>query len=142
MPSIRRVAAALLQPARAGQFLAVGALGALLDNAALVVLHDVLAFGLLPAKLVAAEASIILMFAVNERWTFDSWGARGVRALARRLLTSNAVRAVGLATGIAVLFALTRAGVWYLAANVVGLGVGFVVNYCFENVLTWRVLAG
>lgn len=49
------------------------------------------------------------------------------------------VRLVGLATGLGVLLALVRLRSWYLATNVVGLGCGFVVNFCFESLATRRV---
>lgn len=138
----RRTVGRLLSPARVGQFLAVGALGAACDTAVLAVLHGRLGVGLAPAKVAGAEAGILLMFAVNERWTFSGEGEGGPGPVARRLVTSNAVRLVGLATGLGVLLLLASLGVWYLAANAVGLGAGFIANYLFESLLTWRVHRG
>jgi putative flippase GtrA len=130
----------LVSPARLWRFAAVGGLGALCDNLALVVLHGHLDVALALAKLGSAEMGILVMFAVNERWTFADEGAGGLVARVRRFASSHAVRAVGLAVGLAVLLALAEwLGVWYVAANVVGLGVGFVSNYCFESLVTWRV---
>lgn len=128
----------LLSPARLAQFLAVGALGALLDSATLVALHGALDLALLPAKVASAEAGVLVTFAANERWTFAAEGAAGAAATLRRLVTSNAVRLVG----VGVLLALANLGVRYVAANVAGLGAGFVANYCFESLLTWRVHRG
>lgn len=144
MPSTRpsAVLESLLSLERLLQFLAVGAAGAILDNALLVGLHGEFAVPLLVAKLLSAEGAILVMFAVNERVTFDGWGERTLAALARRLVTSNLVRVGGLVTGLGVLAALTRIGVWYVAANTVGIGVGFVVNYCCESLVTWQVQGG
>lgn len=130
----------LVSPARLWRFAAVGGLGALCDNVALVVLHGHLDVALALAKIGSAEAGILVMFAVNELWTFAGEGSAGPLARARRFASSHAVRAVGLAVGLAVLLALADwLHVWYVAANVVGLGAGFVSNYCFESLVTWRV---
>ncbi|MFB6146420.1 MAG: GtrA family protein [Halobacteriaceae archaeon] len=131
---------ALVAPERAGKFVSVGVLGAVCDMTVITLLVE--GPGLQPwaAKIVSAEAAIVLMFVINERWTFTDHGDDGGRALARRFLTSNLVRAGGAAVAWAVLVVLTSvAGVWYLAANVAGIGTGFVVNYAFESLLTWQV---
>ena len=135
--SLHSHASELAAPRRAGQFLAVGATGALLDTVLLAVLHGQFAVPLLPAKIVAAEAAIVLMFFVNDHWTFKD--ESGLGTASRRLLTSNTVRLAGLATGTGVLLALSSLGVWYVVANAVGLGAGFVVNYAFESLVTWQV---
>lgn len=130
----------LVSPARLWRFAAVGGLGAVFDNLALIVLHGHLDVALALAKIGSAEAGILVMFAVNEGWTFADEGASGPAARARRFASSHAVRAVGLAVGLATLLALAEwLNVWYVAANVVGLGAGFVSNYCFESLVTWRV---
>ncbi|PSP73355.1 GtrA family protein [Halobacteriales archaeon QS_3_64_16] len=136
---VRRRAAALRSGVRLGQFLSIGVLGALFDNGLLIVLYG---FGSVPlgtAKLASAEAAILLMFACNERVTFAEWGTGGIRDLARRVLTSNLVRLGGVAVATGVLLVLTELGVWYVLANVVGIGVGALLNYVLESLLTWRV---
>lgn len=135
--SLHSHASELAAPRRAGQFLAVGATGALLDTVLLAVLHGQVGLSLLPAKILAAEAAIVLMFFVNDHWTFAN--EHGLETVPRRLLTSNTVRLAGLATGTGILLALDALGVWYVAANAIGLGVGFLVNYAFESLITWQV---
>lgn len=138
----------LISGIRFGQFASVGALGALCDNGVLLALTSV---GVVPvvAKLVGAETAIIVMFTANERWTFATEGRPGLRALARRFLTSNAVRAGGVLVATAVFAVLIEfvpisipvAGtdLWYLGANLIGIGVGVIVNYIAEGLFTWRV---
>jgi putative flippase GtrA len=131
---------ALLSTVRFGQFLSVGVVGAICDNAVLVVAVRTLGVRPVVAKLASAEAAIALMFLLNERWTFAGEGSVGLGALVRRFVTSNVVRAGGAATALVVLYLLTNhAGVWYLVANVIGMGLGFGVNYTFETLVTWRV---
>lgn len=146
--AVRRRTRALASGIRFGQFLSVGVLGAICDNTILLALTSL---GVLPvaAKLVGAETAIIVMFAVNEHWTFATEGRAGFRALGRRFLTSNVVRAGGVLVATGVFALLVRfqtvsipvAGtdLWYLGANIVGIGVGFVVNYVLESLFTWQV---
>jgi putative flippase GtrA len=136
---VRRRAAALRSGVRLGQFLSIGVLGALFDNGLLVVLYGFGGVSLTVAKLASAEAAILLMFACNERLTFAEWGTGGVYDLGRRVLTSNLVRLGGVAVATGVLLVLTELGVWYVLANVVGIGVGALLNYVLESLLTWRV---
>ncbi|PSP80116.1 GtrA family protein [Halobacteriales archaeon QS_1_68_20] len=130
----------LVAPARFSKFLSVGAVGAVVDNTVLVLLVELVAVEPVFAAVGAKETSILLMFALNERWTFGEHGGGGLRDRGWRLLKSNVVRSGGAIVGIATLYVLYRwAGLWYLAANVFGIGVGFFFNYTFESLVTWRV---
>lgn len=130
----------LLAPVRLGQFLSVGVAGGLLDNAVLVALVELGSLEPVVAAVGAKEASILLMFALNERWTFAGYDEGGYVHRVRRLLKSNVVRSGGALVGIATLFVLHQwLGVWYLAANILGIGIGFFFNYTFESLVTWRV---
>jgi putative flippase GtrA len=143
---------ALLSGARFGRFVSVGAMGAILDLSVLVVLTEV--FGVLPevATLAGIESAILLMFAINERWTFAESGAPGRRPLLRRLLRSHGVRAVGSLTQFVVFVVLYRYGgvaisvsgidAWLVVAKVGAIGIAVVVNYTFESLFTWRVHEG
>lgn len=122
------------------RFLSVGAIGAVFDNIILITAVELAGMEPLVAKVLSAELSIVLMFVINEQWTFSGQGDNGFRELVERFATSNAVRLGGLFVGFSVLYVLHGlAGVWYLLANVVGLGVGFVVNYVAEGLFTWNV---
>ncbi|PSP62156.1 sugar translocase [Halobacteriales archaeon QH_8_64_26] len=139
LAGVRRRAAALQSGVRLGQFLSIGVLGALFDNGLLVVLYGLGSVPLGIAKFASAEAAILLMFVCNERVTFAEWGAGGNRDLARRVLTSNLVRLGGVLVATGVLLVLAELGVWYVLANVIGIGVGALLNYVLESLLTWRV---
>ncbi|MFB6174267.1 MAG: GtrA family protein [Halobacteriales archaeon] len=138
----------LVSGLRFGQFLSVGVAGAVLDTATVVVLTT--EFGLYRgvSKLIGAELAILLMFAINERWTFADEGASGTLPLLRRVLTSNLVRAGGVAvatvvfvlvSGLDVTLPVGGERLWLALANGIGIGAGFVVNYVAESLFTWRV---
>ncbi|MFB6360537.1 MAG: GtrA family protein [Halobacteriales archaeon] len=160
--------AALVSGVRFGQFVSVGAVGAMVDTVVLVTLAE--GFGVLPelATLVGIESAILVMFAVNERWTFAGEGAPGRGPLLGRLKRSHAVRVAGsltqfgvfvlvyrglfvpvtlgqlslwsvLAGGLGLPTTLAGLDVWLLVAKGTGIGVGMVVNYVFESLFTWRV---
>jgi putative flippase GtrA len=139
---------ALLAPARMGQFLGVGAIGAAVDLS----VSSLLTLGaILPAewaKLIGAEIAIVLMFLINDRWTFADHGATGAVPKVRRLVKSNVVRSAGLLIQFVVVYVLTRIGVtvvvagtdlWPLITLPIAIGCAVAVNYVAESLLTWRV---
>ncbi|WP_137289589.1 GtrA family protein [Natronorubrum halophilum] len=131
---------ALLSTTRFGQFAGVGIVGATVDNLVLVLLVESTALGPVGAKVISWELSIVVIFAVNERWTFSEYGAMTPRALGKRFLRSNAVRFAGFLVTLSVLATLVNLfGVWYLAANLIGTAIGFFVNYTCESLYTWKV---
>ena len=125
---------------RFGRFVSVGVVGFVVDTVVITALTMGFAVSTLGAKLASAETAIVVMFALNERWTFQRWGDAKLLSLVRRFLTSNIVRAGGVGVATAVLLALNGwFGIWVPVANAIGIGVGFVVNFVFESLLTWRV---
>ncbi|MFB6198066.1 MAG: GtrA family protein [Halobacteriaceae archaeon] len=137
----RRVLDLFIDP-RLLQFVLVGGFGAIVDTTGLFLLHGWLHVDLILAKILSAEASIILMFIVNEIWTFAGEERRTPPSLFRRILTSNAIRLGGLLVATITLLILSSIGIWYVVANLIGIGVGFIVNYTLESILTWRVHRG
>jgi putative flippase GtrA len=140
---------ALRSRVRFGKFVSVGAVGAACDTAVLVVLTEV--FGVLPeiATLVGIETAILVMFAINEHWTFAGEGREDRRSLLGRLGRSHGVRAAGSATqfvvfvlvfrGIPVSLPVAGIDAWLVVAKGAGIGVGMVVNYVCESLFTWQV---
>lgn len=132
--------AALVSRARFGKFVSVGAAGAACDFTVLALLVELGVVGPTLGKVVSAEAAIVAMFAINDYWTFAGEGDDGARAVGERFLRSNLVRAGGALWALGVLYVLTtQFGVWYLAANAVGILTGLLINYVFESLATWRV---
>ena len=146
---LARWGAALASGRQLGKFVSVGAIGAACDATVLLVLVE--GFGVLEevAALAGIEVAILVMFTLNEGWTFRDSGEGGWRARGRRLGRSHAVRATGSLVQFVVfvvvyrlLFtSLTVAGIdaWLLVAKGSGIALGMCVNYVFETLFTWRV---
>jgi putative flippase GtrA len=138
----------LLSGRRFGKFVSVGAVGAVFDVATATLLSELGVFPEL-AVFVGIEVAIIVMFLLNDNWTFAEQGAAGVGAALRRLVRSNVVRAGGIAVQLAtfglffrvVALDLPVAGIdgWFVVSKVAGIGAGMVVNYVAESLVTWRV---
>jgi len=143
---------ALATAERVGQFVSVGVAGATLETVIVALLTSgVLATTAPPlaAKAVGAEASITLMFLLNDRWTFADEGEGGVVSLLRRYGKSHLVRLGGLSVAFVTLYVLTSltglsllvrgADLWPTVANAIAIGVGMTLNYVAESLVTWRV---
>ena len=141
----------LVSGVRFGQFVSVGVVGAISDNTVLAVLG--LAFGVsdMWAKAAGVETAILVMFLVNEHWTFAGQGDTDRRSFAKRLGKSHLVRSGGVAVQLAIYWLLTQwltvellvAGtdLWFIAASPLAIGVAMLVNYVAESVFTWQVHA-
>ena len=146
---------ALAAAGRIGRFVSVGVAGATLETVVVALLTSgVLARTAPPllAKAVGAEASITLMFLVNDRWTFAGAGEAGFVSRCRRYGRSHLVRVGGLSVAFVTLFALTTwtditvlvggADLWPTVANALAIGAGMTLNYVAESLVTWRVHHG
>ncbi|MFC4407113.1 GtrA family protein [Haloarchaeobius iranensis] len=141
---------ALVSGTRFGQFASVGAVGALFDVTTATALRE---FGIFPelAVFVGIEVSVLVMFLLNDNWTFSRQGHGGLVPTLRRLARSNLVRVGGITVQLLTFRLLYRVffvevavvGLdgWFVVAKVTGIGVGMLVNYVAESLFTWRVHA-
>lgn len=140
---------ALRSRARFGKFVSVGVVGAISDNAMLATLGLVFAVPEMWAKAAGIETAILVMFLVNEHWTFADEGETGAWPFARRLGKSHLVRTGGVTVQLVVYWVLTQrlefelvvAGtdLWFLAASPIAIAVAMTVNYVLESLFTWQV---
>ena len=125
---------ALLNDRQFLKFLGFGIIGMAIDNSALLLLNQTLETNVIVLKAVSAELSITTMFILNNRYTFTS-----SESTIKKFLKSNLVRSGGLAIGMTVLYILYNIfSLPLLLANTAGIGVGFVFNYAFETLYTWK----
>jgi putative flippase GtrA len=140
---------ALWSGVRFGQFVSVGAVGAVFDLTTLLVLTEIAGLEPAIANVLSIETAILVMFAINERWTFAEAGAAGRGPLGRRLVRSHVVRATGSTVQyllfVAVFYTVTVdlvvAGLdaWLVVVKGCAIVAAMVVNYVFESLFTWRV---
>ena len=139
----------LVSGAQFGQFVSVGAVGAVVDTLVLVAATLLLGVSELWGKAAGIEVAVVLMFLLNERWTFTGHGGNGWRPLLARLGKSHLVRSGGVAVQLAVFWALTvpygiavtvgGLDVWFLLASLVSIGIATLINYVFEGLFTWDI---
>ncbi|MFC6721354.1 GtrA family protein [Halobacteriaceae archaeon SHR40] len=140
---------ALQSRVRLGKFVSVGAVGAVFDTTVLLVLSQFLGVLEEIAVLAGIETSILVMFALNEYWTYPDSGEQGRIATLRRLVRSHLVRSGGITVQFAVFVLIYRVlfapvtlfglDLWLLVAKGAGILFGMSVNYVFETLFTWRV---
>jgi putative flippase GtrA len=145
---IGRRVAALASGSRFGRFVSVGAAGALFDVTTATALRELGVFPEL-AVFVGIEVSILVMFLLNDNWTFAEEGTTGRFPALRRLARSNLVRVGGILVQLgtfrvlyrALAIELTLVGIdgWFVVSKVGGIAAGMVVNYVAESLFTWRV---
>ena len=143
---------ALLSGARFGQFVSVGVVGAISDNVVLATLKLLFGVPELWAKAAGVETAIVVMFLVNEHWTFAGQGASGRIPFLKRLGKSHLVRSGGVTIQLVVYWALVTlldfelvvfgTDLWFLAASPIAIAVAMSVNYVFESLFTWEVHVG
>jgi putative flippase GtrA len=118
---------------RAARFCLVGGTGIVINTAVLYLLSRGLGLPLPLSSAVAVELAIISNYVLNDRFTF---AAR--RPSLRRLAKFNLTSLGGLGVNVVIVWLLTRHGVYFLVANLVGIAVAVVVNYTFSVAWVWR----
>ncbi|MGI8484535.1 MAG: GtrA family protein [Thermomicrobiales bacterium] len=118
------------------KFIVVGAVGLLVNQGLLSVLHGSVAMVLLIASPIAIFASMIVTFYLNEAWT---WHDRGSGRVVSRAMSYIPINIGGLLINWGILFYLTdQFGMHYLLANLIGAGVAAIWNFALNNMITWR----
>jgi len=135
--------------ARFGKFVSVGVVGAISDNLMLATLKLLLGVPEMLAKAAGIETAIVVMFLVNEHWTFADEGKAGPVPFAKRAGKSHLVRTGGVSVQLVVYWFLTQwltlelvlfgTDLWFLAASPIAIAVAMTVNYVFESLFTWQV---
>ena len=110
----------------------VGGTGAAVNVSALYLLSRWAGLPLVAASALAVELAVISNYLLNDTWTF---GARSP-ALSR-FAKFNASSLVGLVLNVLCVWLLTRLGLYFLLANLIGIAVGFAANYTFSVSWVW-----
>ena len=118
---------------RLSKFLVVGGTGALVNSLALLVFFKWARLPLLVASALATELSIVNNFCWNDHWTF-----RRTRLSLSRFAKFNLVSLAGLAiTAFTLWILVNHLGIYYLAANLLGIVLATAWNFAANSFWTW-----
>jgi len=121
------------------KFNAVGAIGIVVQTAALWVLKSMLRVEILTATAIAVETAVLHNFVWHENWT---WRDRTTshRGALRRLVRFNLSNGL-ISIGVNIVFMRTLAGYFhwpYMVANFVGIAAGSLANYLASDKLVFE----
>ncbi len=120
------------------KFAMAGALGVIFNESILYLLTEKVGIFYLISGLVAIEASIIFVFLINEFFVFRDRRMPGKFQFLKRLVKSNLARVGGMIINLITLFLLVEFFyVYYLLANLVGIALGFLLNYSLSFAWVW-----
>jgi len=116
---------------RVAKFGIVGFAGILINIGVLYLLSRRLGLPLVLSSGVAVELAVISNFLLNSSWTF------ACHPSLPRFAKFNVASLAGLGVNVTAVWVLTRLGLYLLAADLIGVAVGFVVNYLFSVLWVW-----
>ena len=120
------------QASRILKFACVGCIGIAVNTVVLYILSRWLGLPLVTSSAVAVELAIVSNYFINDRWTFASQAVS-----VRRFAKFNVASLSGLSVNVAAVWLLTRLGIYFLAANLIGIALGFASNYALSSVWVW-----
>ena len=123
---------ARLSTARIFRFAVVGGTGVIINTSVLYVLSRWAGLPLLAASALAVELAAISNYLLNDTWTF---AARSPSL--RRFAKFNTASLAGLALNVLSVWLLTRLGLYFLVADLIGIAAGFAANYAFSVRWVW-----
>ena len=123
---------ARLSTSRILRFAVVGGTGVIINTSVLYVLSRWAGLPLLAASALAVELAAISNYLLNDTWTFaarsPSFG---------RFVKFNTASLAGLALNVLSVWLLTRLGLYFLVADLIGIAAGFAANYAFSVRWVW-----
>jgi putative flippase GtrA len=114
------------------KYAVIGGVGVVINMVALLLLSRCFGLPLAAASALAVELSAVSNYLLNDSWTF---AAR--TPTVKRFAKFNVAAVLGLALNVFTVWFLTRLGLYFLAANLVGIAVGFTLNYAFSVSWVW-----
>ncbi len=118
----------------------VGGSGILVNMGFLWLFTEVFGIYYLVSSVLAIFLAIINNFIWNDLWTWADRGKPGIRAYANRFFKFFIVSSIaGYAGNLGILWVFTHfLQLHYLISNLIGIGVGTVVNYFLNNWWTFK----
>ena len=126
------ISLATLRTARIFKFAVVGGAGVIINTSVLYLLSRWAGLPLVAASALAVELAAIANYLLNDNWTF------AVRSPSlRRFAKFNTASLAGLALNVLSVLVLTRLGLYFLVANLIGIAAGFAANYTLSVRWVW-----
>ncbi len=120
------------------RFVTVGILAAAIQMILLWGFVDVAGRNYLLGAIVAIEATIVLQYVLNNRWTFQHCQNTGITEYVTGLLKTNVVRGTAIPIQLSVLFVLVEwRTISYLVANAIAIVISGVYRYVLDARWTW-----
>lgn len=116
------------------KFTIVGTSGVLVNEGALYVLVRFFSWDKVLANVLATELAILNNFIWNDLWTFRDLRSK---SLLRRFLSFHVAAFLGAAVQLLVYTTMLYWGVYYLVANLIGIGFSVIVRFLFNREVTW-----
>lgn len=123
---------ARLSTARIFRFAVVGGTGVIINTSVLYVLSRWAGLPLLAASALAVELAAISNYLLNDTWTF---AARSPSL--GRFVKFNTASLAGLVLNVLIVWLLTRLGLYFMVADLIGIAAAFTVNYAFSVRWVW-----
>ena len=121
-----------LRASRALKFAVVGGTGVIVNASVLYLASRWAGLSLVAASVLAVELAAISNYLLNDTWTF----AARSRSL-RRFAKFNTASLAGLALNVLSVLVLTRLGLYFLVADLIGIAAGFAANYALSVRWVW-----
>ena len=132
MGKLSIISFARLSTGRILKFAAVGGTGVIINTSVLYVLSRWVGLPLVAASALAVELAAISNYLLNDTWTF------AVRSPSLgRFAKFNTASLAGLALNVLSVWLLTRLGLNFLVADLIGIAAGFAANYAFSVRWVW-----
>ncbi|MDB5184915.1 MAG: Dolichyl-phosphate beta-D-mannosyltransferase [Candidatus Saccharibacteria bacterium] len=118
------------------RFIAIGAIGFVVNYIVLVLLFDILSLPILLSQIIGAEIALLSTFTGNNFWAFKDHSHISVR---RKLVKYNATAGLGIIlTAILVTVLVNHAHLYYGLALVISSCAGLVWNYTLNTLLIFK----
>ncbi len=140
---------ALNNKVRLGMFISVGLIGSVFDFSVLLLSTQIFSLSPEVGAFFGIESAILVMFFINEHWTYKDHGKNGTKNIFSRLVRSHLVRGVGATTHLLVFIVVYNLfhipifygeiDLWLVVSKAVGICVAFFANYTFESLYTWKI---
>jgi putative flippase GtrA len=123
---------ARLRKGRVLKFGCVGVTGVIINTSMLYVLSGWAGLPLVAASALAVELAAISNYLLNDTWTFAT-RSPSLRGFAK----FNTAALAGLVLNVLIVWLLTRLGLYFLVADLIGIAAAFTVNYAFAVRWVW-----